>query len=238
MLDTGERPTVLREFPDRFHELARARKASGRCWDGGDDASLIAVLPEDRETLAAWWLPAVTACAINEGRGGASALPWLAAAGGPAGPSLHLAVATGLGARHPEDRLRAVDALLTLAARRELDTVRLGGDLAELLDLGTVKPNRLADSLRTAAATGAYATTWAVLAAALPALLTGTGDVRGAGELLATAAECAEQSGAASPEPTGLADTAARGGRSRLVTQAGRLRDALRRNQEAPSAGS
>ncbi|MFF3216867.1 DUF6493 family protein [Streptomyces sp. NPDC002886] len=235
VLDTAERATVLREFPDAFHGLARAREATGRCWDGGDEALLIAALPEERETLAAWWLPEITACAVHEGRGGLAALPGLAAAGGPAGPALHLAVATGLGARHPEDRLRAVDALLTLAARDELDAGRLGGDLGELLDLGTVKPNRLADSLRTAAATGACATTWAVLAALLPALLTATADPRGAGDLLATAADCVEQSGAASPEPRGLADVTARPGRSRLVTQAARLRDALRRNAQGPA---
>lgn len=233
VLDTGERRTVLAEFPVPFHEMAAARATSERCWDGGGDARLIAVLPEDRETLAAWWLPTVTACALQTSRGGASTLSWLTTGGGPAGPALHLAVATALGARHPEDRLRAVDALLTLAARGELDAVRLGEDLAELLGLGTVKPNRLADSLRTAAATGAHATTWAVLAAALPALLTGTRDARGAGELLAMAADCAEQCGAASPDPAGLAEAAARGGRSRLVTQAVRLHDALRRNRKA-----
>lgn len=237
VLDTPERTILLREFPDAFHELGQARKATSRCWDGGDEALLIAALPEDRETLAAWWLPEVTACAVHEGRGGLAVLPGLAAAGGPAGPALHLAVATGLGARHPEDRLRAVDALLTLAAREELDAGRLGRDLRELLSLGTVKPNRLADSLRTAAATGACATTWAVLAAVLPALLTGTVDPRGAGDLLATAADCVEQSGAASPEPEGLTEAASRPGRSRLVTQASRLRDALRRNAQGPAAG-
>ncbi|MFD9334926.1 hypothetical protein ACFWBF_11035 [Streptomyces sp. NPDC060028] len=102
--------------------------------------------------MAAWRFPEVTACAIHEARGGLAALPGLAAVGGPAGPALHLVVATSLGAHHPEDRLRAVDALLTLGAREELDAGRLGGDLSELLNLGTVKPNRLADSLRTAAA--------------------------------------------------------------------------------------
>lgn len=232
VMDTGQRTAVLREFPQPFHELAGARKAADRCWDGRDDAALIAVLPEDRETLAAWCLPAVTAGAISEARQAATALPLLAAAGGPAGPALHLAVATGLGSRHPEDRLRAVDALLTLAARGELDAVRLGCDLAELITLGTVKPTRLADSLRTLAATGAYATTWSVLQCSLPALLTGTVDPRGAGDLLSTAAECVELCGAAAPEPAGLAAVAARGGRSRLVTQAARLSAALRRSEE------
>lgn len=238
VLDTGARPEVLRDFPNPFRELARPRDAAERCWDSGDDLALIAVLPEDRETLAAWWLPALTACAVHGGRGGAAVLPRLAAAGGSAGPALHLVIAVGLGARHPEDRLTAVDALLTLAARGELDGVRLGTDLAELLGLGTVKPNRLADSLRTAAVTGAHATVWAVLAAALPALLTGTGSGTGVGtgELLALAADCVEQSGAASPEPAGLAAAAAGTGRSRLVTQSARLHDALRRNRRAADA--
>lgn len=241
VLDTGARPEVLRDFPNPFRALARPRDASERCWDAGDDIALIAVLPEDRETLAAWWLPAVTACAVHGGRGGAAVLPRLAAAGGPAGPALHLVIAVGLGARHPEDRLTAVDALLTLAARGELDPVRLGTDLAELLGLGTVKPNRLADSLRTAAATGAHATTWAVLGAALPALLAGGGSGSGSGtttgvgtgELLALAADCVERSAAASPEPAGLAAAAAGTGRSRLVTQSARLHDALHRNRRA-----
>ncbi|MFB7782008.1 DUF6493 family protein [Streptomyces vinaceus] len=232
-LDTGERAAVAAQFPEEFRALGRARTAGGRCWDGGDPETLIALLPEDRETLAAWSLPGVTACALDDERGGTDVLPGLAAAGGPAGPALHLAVATGLGARHAQDRLRAVDSLLTLAGRAELDTVRLGADLAELLDLGTVKPSRLADALRTAAATGAHATTWAVLAGLLPALLTGSAEPRGTGELLETAAACAEQSGAAAPCPAGLAEAAARPGRSRLATQATRLHEALHRNREA-----
>ncbi|MEU8776979.1 DUF6493 family protein [Streptomyces sp. NPDC048606] len=236
VLDTGARTTVRRDFPHPFHDLARAREAADRCWDGRDDACLLAVLPEDRETLAAWWLPVVTASAVHEAREGAAVLPLLAAAGGPAGPALHLAIATGLGARHPEDRIGAVDALLILAARGQLDAARLGDDLAELIALGTVKPNRLADSLRTAAAGGAYATTWAVLAATLPVLLSGTTDARGSGDIVATAAECVEQCGAASPEPAGLGEAAGRGGRSRLVTQAARLRDALHRNAAAAAA--
>ncbi|MGP3690299.1 DUF7824 domain-containing protein [Streptomyces sp. IBSNAI002] len=235
-LDTGERPTVLHRFPEPFRELGQARRAAGRCWDGDGDAALVAVLPEDRETLAAWSLPAITSCAVHEERGGTAVLPLLAAAGGPAGPALHLAVATGLGARHAEDRLSAVDALLALAARGELDAVRLGSDLGEQLTLGTVKPNRLADSLRTAAATGACATTWSVLEPALPALLTGAADPRGTGELLETAADCVEQSAVAAPQPAGLAAVAARGGRSRLVTQAARLAKAIDRNREQAPA--
>ncbi|MEV8533609.1 DUF6493 family protein [Streptomyces sp. NPDC051211] len=237
VLETGERPFVQAELPPEFHPLGRPHTGTTRCHWWRLAAADLAVLPEDRETLAAWLLPQIARCAASEERGAAEILPRLAEAGGPAGEALHLAVATGLGARHCEDRLAAVDALLTLAAREELDAVRLGSDLAELLRLGTVKPNRFADAVRTAAGTGAYATVWAVLAAALPALLTAPAQPNGTGELLAIAADCVEQCGAATPEPDGLAVTAARPGRSRLVTQAGRLRDALHRHS-APPAGS
>ncbi|QNP67699.1 hypothetical protein IAG43_31375 [Streptomyces genisteinicus] len=235
LLDTGERAAAAAEFPPAFRALAAAREGAGRCWDAGDPDVLIAMLPEDRDTLAAWSLARVTSCALDDERGGTDMLPGLAAAGpaGPAGPALHLAVATGLGARHADDRLRSVDALLTLAGRRELDTALLGADLCELLEMGTVKPGRLADALRTAAATGAHATVWAVLSGVLPVLLTGSGDPRGTGELVETAAECAEQSRAVAEPLAGLEAVAARPGRSRLVTQAARLRDALRRNREA-----
>jgi hypothetical protein len=144
-------------------------------------------------------------------------------------------VAYGLGARHEEDRLAAVDALLVLAARGQLDAAVLGTDLGQMVRDGVVKPLRLTDSLRTAAATGANATIWGLLRHILPPLL---GDLaaggpdgqaarsRGLGELLAVAAECAERSGARGELPH-LAGAAARRGSSRLVTQARRLQGAL-----------
>ncbi|WP_322888075.1 DUF6493 family protein, partial [Streptomyces solincola] len=220
-----------REFPAAFHDLGRpATGTADRCWHwAGQDGLHRSVLPEDREVLAAWALPDVTGCAASDEAGGCAALPALAELGGEAGPVLHLAVATGLGARHAEDRLAAVDALLVLAARGELAADRIGGDLAELLALGTVKPNRLADAAGTAAATGAHATTWAVLAHALPSLLAAAGGPvpPGAGDLLAVAADCVERCGAAGPYPQGLDAAADRTGSSRYVAQARRLRTAL-----------
>ncbi|KJY44977.1 hypothetical protein VR46_17340, partial [Streptomyces sp. NRRL S-444] len=229
VLETRERCVVRQEFPAAFRRLDRAlaepaRSCSGAC-EGGPVQQ--AVLPEDRETQAAWLLPEVTAGATARERGAGAPLPRLAELGGPAGPALHLAVATGLGAGHAEDRRAAVDALLLLAARGELDAPRLGRDLAELLGLGTVKPSRLAEAARAAAATGAYATTWAVLAEALPPLLAGGAAARGTGELLAVAADCVERCGAHGPAPAGLAEAAGRTGSSQLVTQARRLRAAL-----------
>jgi hypothetical protein len=157
----------------------------------------------------------------------------LAESDGPVGPATHLAVAIGLGCRHAEDRLTAVDALLVLAARGDLDALRLGGTLAGLVGEGTVKPNRLADASRTAAATGAYATTWGVLAGALPDLLAAEQPVRGLGELLAVAADCVERCGATAEIPA-LDAVAERGGSSQLVVQARRLRKALRNLSASP----
>lgn len=96
-----------------------------------------------------------------------------------------------------------------------------------------MKPLRLAEAIRTAAATGAYATVWSVLRDVLPILLadlatdasSGT-PARGLGDLLAVAADCAERSGARG-DLSHLAQAAERRGSSKLVTQARRLRTAL-----------
>ncbi|MFE7776941.1 DUF6493 family protein [Streptomyces sp. NPDC057445] len=241
VLESGERPVIRRDFPHEFHRLSRPLGRS-RCYHWtSTDTHWPAVLPEDRETLAVWLLPEVAACATAEERGNAALLPRLAESGGPVGEAMHLALAYGLAARHAEDRLSAVDALLVLAARGELDGGRLGHDVAELVRLGTVKPNRIADAVRTAAATGAYATTWSVLRAALPGLLDAGGPPRGTGEILSVGADCLERCGESvppatepdgSPELPGLAELAARGGSSQLVTQAQRLLNAPRQSRD------
>jgi hypothetical protein len=141
-------------------------------------------------------------------------------------------VAYGLGARHPEDRLAAVDALLTLATRGQLVPEQMGAALGRLVRGGAVKPLRLAESARTAAATGANSTLWGVLRHVLPVLLADLAAEdwarprRGLGDLLAVAAACAERSGARGDMPY-LAPTAARRGSSRLVAEARRLHTAL-----------
>ncbi|MFF2065625.1 DUF6493 family protein [Streptomyces sp. NPDC058200] len=235
LAERRERLVVHREFPRAFQWLGRTEiRTRSHCyhWGGELTRSWPAVLPEDRDTLAAWLLPEVVGCAEHDQRAGAWWLPLLAESGGPAGLALHRALAYGLGARHPEDRLSAVDALLVLAARGELDGSLLGQELATLVDSGPVKLNRLADSARTAAATGAYGTVWSVLRAALPALLAPgaarAGTARpGLGEILSVAAECVERCGAAE-EISGLPEVAGRGGTSRVTAQAARLLAALR----------
>ncbi|MEU1509436.1 DUF6493 family protein [Kitasatospora sp. NPDC005748] len=194
-------------------------------WLWQPTAHWAAVLPHHREELAARWLDGFAGGADREQRGAAGLLPVLAEAGGPAGLALHLALAYGLGARFPEDRTAAVDALLVLAARGCLDGGLLGRELGELVTEGTVKPNRLAQALTAAADTGAYGTVWSVLAPALPAVLAGAAG-RGTGELVALAADCARRSSARGPIPE-VTEAAARPGTARLVKEARALRDIL-----------
>ncbi|MDN0200280.1 DUF6493 family protein [Streptomyces sp. S.PNR 29] len=237
LVDLGEVPELQEDFPPEFRTLGRPVRGFAEhryCshWDESVRQHWLALLPEQRELVAVRMLCDLSAVAVDDTRGSAAVLPQLAESGGEAGEAVHLCVAYGLGARHPEDRLAAVDALLVLAARGRLDPARLGADLGQLVRCGAVKPLRLAESARTTAATGAYATLWDVLRHTLPVLLADLATAgaatpaRGLGDLLAVAAECAERSGARGELPH-LAQTAARRGSSRLVAEARRLRSAL-----------
>ncbi|MET7482860.1 DUF6493 family protein [Streptomyces sp. NPDC005538] len=237
LLEFGELLDVQDEFPEQFRTLGRPVTVYGDhwyCyhWSRDMQRHWLAILPERRELVAARLVRDVSAVALDDTRGAAAVLPSLAESDGAAGEATHLCMAYGLGARHPEDRLAAVDALLVLAARGQLDVARLGTDLGELVRSGAVKPSRLTESVRTGAATGANATIWGILRHTLAALLADLDGearparTRGLGDLLGVAAECAERAGARGELPH-LAQTAARSGSSRLVTQARRLRSAL-----------
>ncbi|MEV7778572.1 DUF6493 family protein [Kitasatospora sp. NPDC088351] len=203
--------------------VARVRKQAE--WQWQPTAHWAALLPHHREELAARWLDWFAGVADREIRGPARMLPPLAEAGGPAGLAVHLAVAYGLGARFPEDRTAAVDALLVLAARGDLDAGLLGRELAELVAIGAVKPVRLGQAVAAAAETGAYATVWSVLAAALPGLLAGE-PARGAGDVVAVAADCARRCSARGPIEQ-VSAVAQRSGSSRLVKESRALREVL-----------
>jgi hypothetical protein len=237
LAESGQLAELHEGFPPAFRGLGRpvcAEDDGGYCyhWSDGLRAHWPAMFPERRELVAVRLLRDLSAVAVDDTRGEAAVLPLLAESGGEAGEATHLGVAYGLGARHAQDRLAAVDALLVLAAHGHLDASRLGADLGQLVRSGAVKPLRLSESLRTAAATGANATVWGVLSHTLPLLLADlatdgpTGPVRGLGDLRAVAAECAERSGARGELPH-LAGTAGRAGSSRLVAEARRLRGTL-----------
>ncbi|MFD9540199.1 DUF6493 family protein [Streptomyces sp. NPDC060022] len=227
LLATKERLDIQQEFPRAFHWLGRPHHPDqSPCyhWAAARSEHWLAALPEDGEALAAWLIPTLMHGADDGPDGGAWVLPGLAEAGGPAADAIHLALAYGLGARRAEGRLSAVDTLLVLAAQGRLDAGLLGRELAILVDHDLVKPNRLADSARTAAATGAYRTVLSVLTAALPSLLAYERAPHGLGDILAVAAACAERCGPVTSEPiAGLAATAGRRGSSQLVRQAARL---------------
>ncbi|MEV7870749.1 DUF6493 family protein [Streptomyces sp. NPDC088124] len=240
-----ELSSVWRKFPESFHWLGRpAPRTVQACyhWNGMRGSHWTAVLPQDREALAARLLTESASSARDDQRGGNWWLPLLAEIGGPVGRCLHRGLAYGLGARHPQDRLSAVDALLVLAARGELSGPMLGEELAALVISTDMKINRLADAARTAAATGAYGTVASVLLPALPALMApepaapGGGSrtaaaLPGLGEILSVAADCVERGGG-SEEIPGLAELAGRRGTSQVITQASRLLIAIRQGSD------
>ncbi|WP_326719533.1 DUF6493 family protein [Streptomyces sp. NBC_00243] len=180
----------------------------------------VAQLPHHRDELMArdYFEPRVSQ------RGWPRNLPFVVESGGPAGYSVHLALAFGLLWEPESDS--AVDAMLVLAARRQLDAGLLGRQLEALLNNGLPHADKAGGSLRAAAETGAYATVWSVLEAALPGLLRDT-PVRGTAALLALAVECASRC-AAKGEIAEVTAVAGRSASSQTVKNARLLRDALR----------
>ncbi|MEU9332910.1 DUF6493 family protein [Streptomyces sp. NPDC048290] len=229
--------TELTDAPSR--PLAKALPALPALGDGyrpahrwcgclyGSARKWVSLCPDRPDTLAVHLIRLAAEAADGSERVETGVLLSLAEAPGPAGPALHLALAYGMSARHADDRLAVVDAVLTLAARATLDPARLGADLAELLSLGAVKATRVADALATTVSAGAPATAWAIGAALLPPLLTADAPPpRGTGDLLAALAGAAEVSGAREDAPW-LTELAARHGSSRLLTEGRRLHQAL-----------
>ncbi|MEU3600463.1 DUF6493 family protein [Streptomyces sp. NPDC006798] len=230
--DVRELLTVKQSFPRPFHWLGREVRLHPWCRRMTQWQSFWRfALPYEREALAYWLRDGLDMCGIGESRGitaGLLAFAEAEADDGPAGPELHRALGIGLNAERSDDRLAAVDALLSLAAREQLDHARLAVELADLVDHGVVKPTRLADALDTAASGGAYGTVWSVLGPALPGLVRSVPGNRGLGRILAVAAECAERSRpAVAEEIPGLAELAGRKGTSQVAVQAARLARAL-----------
>jgi Family of unknown function (DUF6493) len=183
-----------------------------------------AVLPSHRDVIAAHLLPHLT----RESREGGQALALLADSDGPTGPGLTLALAYGLGAGDQSDRAAAVDAVIALAGRRQLDGDALGREIGELAALGLVTLQRIAPALRDIACSGAGAEVWAIIAAALPRLLPAAGQrpPQRLADLLALGSEVAGTIDARQPIPE-LAAVAARRGSSRLIGESRRLQHLL-----------
>ncbi|RDI35030.1 DUF6493 family protein [Lentzea flaviverrucosa] len=180
-----------------------------------------AVLPVQREVVAGHLVPHLAHRCSSKGSEGAL-LPALAEADGPIGVATHLALAYGLGAEGTVGRAHAVDALLVLAARDQLDGKALGEVIGLLLERGELALNRVVPCLRDAARSGATAQIWDLLTTTLPK----TWSHNRVADLVELAVELAQR---LRPGGTveGLAEVAARKGSSKAAVQARRLVNAL-----------
>ncbi|WP_033345301.1 DUF7824 domain-containing protein [Catenuloplanes japonicus] len=183
-------------------------------------------MPHHRDAVAAWALPSLAGLADLDDKGAARILPMLAECDGPAGLGLSYGLAYALGARHPSDRVAAVDAFLALAARGEPFAGGVGAALGDLAADGAVKVSRIVAPLRDIHQAGASAETWELLVAALPLLL--PIGPRALPDLLELAAQVAPAAGATGTFAE-LEAVAGRSGTGRLMKEAKRLRDVLNR---------
>ncbi|ANZ41761.1 hypothetical protein BBK82_43295 [Lentzea guizhouensis] len=175
-----------------------------------------AALPAHRDVVAAWLVPHLRHRLDSKGDDG-PLLPLLAEADGPVGPGLTLALAYGLGAELTVNRAYAVDALLVLASRSQLDGAALGTLLGRCSTAAT--PCWAAWSRRCATPPlRAARPVWDVVVAALPQLWTHNR----VADLVELAVELAQQLTPGGTVP-GLAEVAARKGTSKAVVQAKRL---------------
>ncbi|MFC4911708.1 DUF6493 family protein [Actinomadura gamaensis] len=202
-------------------------------WPGYDE--LPRIMPTHREVAAAHLLPAVSGLPEIDAQWALDAVDHavlaLAEADGPAGPATAAVLAYAASAKKATARATALEALLVLASRNLLPAADLGRTIATLAGLGGVKLNRIVGVLADAAHAGAHAEVWEAAREALPPLLAASATAPappGLGDLVQIAARCAEALGVRADLP-GLADTAARGGTSRLVREARRLQRTLAR---------
>lgn len=129
------------------------------------------VLPSQREVVAACLLPVIaSATDLSSGRGDARLLPLLAELGGPVGAATLTAVAYGLAATQPDERIAALDALLAVGGLPGFPGGSLGAQLARLTSTKLIVLGRVVTQLEEAARV-APGMTWQVAAGALAGLL-------------------------------------------------------------------
>lgn len=217
-------PAGLLSLPaDAAYERAYGlhRETPMACWP--------MMLPGHREIIAAQAQPLLVHAADGNYSSQLDILPVLARSSGPFGPAMALCLAYGLAAGRPAGRLATIDAFVLLAAHGDLDGAMIGRELAALHTNGMIVVKRVTAAL-TEALPGGGDHIWALILEFMPAVLTSTPLSPGAPDLLALAESVATTTGAADDLPD-VAAIAARGGRSRLVTEAGRLHRTLASNQ-------
>jgi hypothetical protein len=126
------------------------------------------LLPHHREVAAAWLLTDLNQ--VLNGHG-AAVLPSGTDRGGPAGPALTLVLAYTIGARDRTSRQAGLNALLSLSASGNLDGRSLGEHLGALIADDVLALHLVFPALAGAAAAGALADTWDIIAALLPEVL-------------------------------------------------------------------
>nr|WP_128377051.1 DUF6493 family protein [Streptomyces cavernae] len=125
-LELGEAPEFRTDLPVRFRGIggpvAPFQIHHYHCehWHSTGREHWLAVLPGRRELVAARLLIDLASKSRWDGPNNGIPLALLAESDGEAGEAVHLCLAYGLCARHQEDRLPAVDALLVPAARGQL----------------------------------------------------------------------------------------------------------------------
>jgi hypothetical protein len=199
--------------PERYWYGYSDWEAMLPCWP--------AVLPAQREVVAAHLVPHLANRCESKVDDGAL-LPALAETHGPIGAATYLALAYGLGAEGTVGRAHAVDALLILAARDQLDGKALGEVIGLLLQRGDLALNRVVPCLRDVARSGAAAQIWGLLTTTLPQVWSHNR----VADLVELAVELAQQLKPGG-DVSGLAEVAARKGSSKAVVQARRLVNAL-----------
>jgi len=223
----GDPSTLARELntPEAWHG-SDSRAGWMSCWP--------LMLPAHRDVAAAHLVPHLAGW-TRSGRGGAALLPALADADGPVADGMNLAVAYGLGATDRADRAAAVDAMITLAARGQLDGAALGRQVGTLTARGDLLLNRVVPGLRDVANVGAPGPVWALVAAALAQLLPPAGGQppHRLAALVELGVDLVDTCRPAATLPC-LEPVVAQRGASQLVTQARRLRQALSRTVSAP----
>ena len=194
------------------------------------------VMPSHREVVAAHALPVLFSTLQSDSRGGGRFALRLAECSGPVGPAVMVALAYGLGSRHVEDRVAAVDALLHLATTEALDPGPLGDEIAGLSDRGILKLTRVVTALGDAAAAGAGPQVGEIAMSAVPRLLATGKPIAGLPDLVELATRNLPPG--ASREVPEVAAVAARTGSTRLITEARRLHRALTGVGAGSRAGS
>ncbi|MGV9325560.1 hypothetical protein [Streptosporangium sandarakinum] len=221
------RMTPPQDLPEPIRDLCTLEPKE---WFAGHSDQMAwwpTIMPSHREVLGAHVLECF-AVDIRYSRAQVDVLPVLVRGEGPVGAATASAIVMGMGHKLPGIRGWATDAAKILTARGELPTDDLGWALGQLFRLDAVTLNRVAPALEELALSGAHTETWAILACALPALLPSAGDrpATGLADLLAVAVKAAALAGARADVP-GLAELAARKGRSRPVEEARSLLRAI-----------